>query len=83
MQVNFSTQTTITENAVFKRLKRHMLRVDGLRLHRCRQDSRWLNSLHRYYAVHVITNSYECGTDNIESWARDAGVIKAHEVVVY
>jgi len=75
--------TEISENALFKRVARKLAH-DGVRLHRCRFNSRWFRSLGRFYT----TNRFNCicgiSLDNdieLLDFAKELGVVAPNVVL--
>jgi hypothetical protein len=68
----------ITERALFARLRRALIREQGLHLHRCRWDSRWLPDTGRYYAADARSWIQE-RSDDLEGWAKEMGVLRPGE----
>ena len=56
-----------SEPALFKRLQRK-LKSEGLRLHRCRQDSRDLPTLGRYYVTDPAFNAVAATDIDLADW---------------
>jgi hypothetical protein len=73
----------ISERALFARVARNLAH-NGETLHRCRVDSRWFNSLGRYYTVDSSTGCAGSRCDDVEDllvWAIDLEVV-AHDCQV-
>lgn len=69
----------VTERSIEQRLKRSLAR-DGLTLHISR-GVRAFNEFGRYYVVNVNTNRLEAHGFSLETWAREAGVLKPYESI--
>lgn len=65
--------TTISERALFMRLKRRLAR-EGLRLQTCRESSRWINDLGRYFATDASNALRESHIDLV-GYSAELGLI--------
>jgi len=72
--------TTISERALFERLKKR-LALEGLHLKTCRENSRWINDLGRYFATDANNALREPHIDLV-GYGTELGVISAHEVSI-
>ena len=71
--------TTVSEGAVFSRLRRKFLK-DGERLMRCQPGSKWFSDLGHYYTVDCQNHTSATHLD-LESAAREAGVLLPSESI--
>jgi hypothetical protein len=69
---------TVSERALFARLKRHLAK-EGEYLRKCPQQSRWFNELGEYYTVNLSSNFITAKHISLEQWARECGVLKGYE----
>lgn len=74
------TTTTISERALFMRLKRRLAR-EGLHLQSCRENSRWLNELGRYFATDENNALRESHIDLV-GYGAELGLISANEASI-
>ncbi|WP_176307846.1 hypothetical protein ACP26O_18055 [Burkholderia sp. R-40] len=72
---------TVSEQAVEKRLKRALAR-EGLTMHVSRSE-RQIAEFGRYYVSDTYTNRLEWSGSDLDAWAREMGVLKAHEQISY
>ncbi len=70
----------VSERAVFARLSRKLWSEKSLVLKRCKPTSRWFEELGRYYAVNA-QSGVECTHQDLESWAREEGILRPFERV--
>jgi len=70
----------VSERAVFARVKR-ALASDGKVLRICRENSRYITDLGRYYAVDLRTSLVVDKDLQLAKYARKIGVLKAYEEV--
>jgi hypothetical protein len=70
----------VSERAVFARVKR-ALASDGKVLRICRENSRYITDLGRYYAVDLRTSLVLDKDLQLAKYARKIGVLKAYEEV--
>jgi hypothetical protein len=69
----------LTEQALFACLQRR-LRAQGLQLRRCREDSRDLPQLGRFYAVDVALNCVHSTHVELADWLAELEAEAAQEV---
>jgi hypothetical protein len=75
--VAMQNRVPVSHAAVYKRLARRLAQ-DGLLL-RTNRSGRWLQDLGWYYAVDYNTNTVMHTSRDLESWAREEGVLKDFE----
>jgi hypothetical protein len=70
---------TVSEHVVVKRLRRR-LRREGRALVASR-EGQWETGRSDWYVVNLRTNRLEAAHIEIETWARERGVLQPHEVM--
>jgi len=71
---------TVSFNAVFRRLKRALIR-QGTALHKCRENSRWWHDLGDHYSADIDTNNINGTHLDVVDMARKLNLLGHHEVV--
>jgi hypothetical protein len=69
---NQAPRPSSSEQALFMRLQRR-LKPQGLRLHRCRQDSRDLPTLGRFYVTDPAINGVVATDIHLADWLAEVG----------
>jgi Fe-S cluster biosynthesis and repair protein YggX len=70
---------TVSEAALFARLKRKLWREERLTLRRCSDRSPWRQDLGRYYMTNDRNHIAGYHVSDLEDFARDLGVMRADE----
>ena len=73
---------TVTENALIKRLNRHLVKLD-LNLRKCPAGSPWRKSLGNYYLMNIKQNAINGMNVDITALARREGLLKPFEEVAH
>jgi hypothetical protein len=71
-------QVLVSERAVVARLRRRLAR-EGEILRRCRRDSQWYRELGDWYVVDGSLNYITSKFVDLESYARECGVLEPWE----
>ena len=69
----------VTEEALFRRCKRHLKQTEDLYLHRCTEGSRWYRDLGRYYMTTRDNVVHTRGIESIADLAEDCKVLRPGE----
>lgn len=71
----------ISQRALFERVRRALASQFGLALRRCNSRSRGYWDLGDFYAIDVTTSFLSEAHIDLESRARELGVLQEHEIV--
>jgi hypothetical protein len=64
----------VSENALIGRINRKLAR-EGEKVRKCRESSRWFYDVGRFYSTNIDRNMITATNVDLESWARELGVL--------